>query len=66
MSPPAPNGTPVSAGPSWVNEYLLGVAAECDLESEYPAHPAADDLRNKRATNRGPVVRNLLDRTRRG
>ncbi len=65
ISPPASAGASAPRGPSWVNEYLLGVVAECELESEYAGHSTTDDGRATAGSNREANVRNLQDRTRR-
>jgi eukaryotic-like serine/threonine-protein kinase len=65
ISPPTSAGTAASLGLSWVNDYLLGVVAECELESEYRAPLSTDDVRDEGRSNDGAMVRNLQDRTRR-
>jgi eukaryotic-like serine/threonine-protein kinase len=65
VSPPASAGGSASRVPSWVNEYLLGVVAECELESKCPVHPATDDVCGKGGSNRGAMASEPQDRTRR-
>jgi len=64
-SPPVSTRSPAPRATPWVNEYLLGVLAECESESEPGnARAAADGPKNLRS-NREAKDREATDRTRR-
>jgi serine/threonine protein kinase/tetratricopeptide (TPR) repeat protein len=65
ISPALPAGTSAPRGPSWVNDYLLGVVAECELESENRAPLSTDEVRDEGGLNDGAMVRDPQERTRR-
>ncbi|MFI5456114.1 MAG: protein kinase [Isosphaerales bacterium] len=64
-SPPVSTRSPVPRATPWVNEYLLGVVAECESESEPPYAPQAADGPKNLRSNRAVKDREDLDRTRR-
>ena len=51
--------------PAWTNEYLLGVVAECELESNDPVTSTADVIGAMEEPNSGAVVGDPQQRTRR-
>ncbi len=65
VSPAASAASPASPGLSWVNEYLLGVVAECELDSEYRGPLSTNDAPDKGGSNAGAMVREPQDPTRR-
>ena len=65
IPPPVSAGKSTLRGPSWGNEYLLGVVAECELESEYRDLTPTDDVRDNGRPGGKATVRDRQDRTRR-
>ncbi len=66
---PISASTPASASAPrqqfWGNEYLLGVVAECDLESADPLSSSSQDLRDAIASEKPYLIRTLDARTQR-
>jgi len=64
-SPPVSTRSPAPRAAPWVNEYLLGVVAECESESEPRYAPEAADGPKNLRSNREAKDAEANDRTRR-
>ena len=65
LSSPALASPSAPRVPSWTNEYLLGVVAECELESEDHVTATAEVVADNEEPKSGAVVREPEYRTRR-
>ena len=64
-SPSTPAGSSASPQVFWGNEYLLGVVAECDLESADPDNSSSGGQRDGSVPESPVVILTLDDRTQR-